>query len=143
MPARVALVPALGAEAARDAVDNEPAADQIRRLATGWWQRLRTERQQVLTRLVHSELAHFPDLMQFYADDVVARGRRLMVSIIERGIARGEFRAIDPQVAARMYSAIWMSHGTWCARPQFHPSLGNDEQVLEEMLEFYFHALTP
>jgi AcrR family transcriptional regulator len=140
---RVTIVEALhNAEATRNASDNESAADQLRRLAREWWAFLRTERQQVLTKLVHSELHQFPDLLQFYADEVIARGRRLIGGIIADGVARGEFRAIDPMIAARMYSAIWISHSTWCAKREMHPGLGDDEQVLEEMLEFYFHALT-
>ena len=42
-----------------------------------------------------------------------------------------------------MFSAIWMSHSTWCARREFHNALGSDEHVLDEMLEFYLYALHP
>jgi hypothetical protein len=65
-----------------------------------------------------------------------------VAGIIERGVARGEFRPVDPLIAARMYSALWMSHATWAANRPLHPTLGADEQILEEMLEFYLHALT-
>ena len=92
---------------------------------------------------VSLELGQFPDLMQFYADEVMARGRRLVSGIIARGVERGEFRDVDPQLAARMFSSIWMSHSTWCARREFFKTLGSDEQVLEEMLEFYLYALRP
>ncbi len=121
----------------------ESAHAQLRRLGAGWWSFLRTERVQVLQRLVSLELGQFPDLMQFYADEVIARGRRLVASIIARGVARGEFRTIDPQLAARMFSALWMAHSTWCSRREVHQSLGPDEQVLDEMLEFYLSALRP
>jgi hypothetical protein len=42
-----------------------------------------------------------------------------------------------------MFSSIWMSHSTWCARREFFMTLGSDEQVLAEMLEFYLYALRP
>ncbi len=119
----------------------ESAHAQMRRLGAGWWSFLRTERVQVLQRLVSLELGQFPDLMQFYADEVIARGRRLVAGIIARGVERGEFRPIDPQLAARMFSALWMSHSTWCSRREAYQSLGPDEQVLDEMLEFYLSAL--
>ena len=119
------------------------AEAQLRRLGEGWWTFVRTERVQVLQRLVGLELGQFPDLMQFYADEVMARGRRLVSGIIARGVERGEFREVDPQIAARMFSSIWMSHSTWCARREFFKTLGSDEQVLDEMLEFYLYALRP
>ena len=142
---RVTIVDALqAAEASRDGAPNDlSASDQLRLMARAWWINLRGERQQVLTRLVHAELHRFPDLFAFYGEEVVARGRRLVASVIARGIARGEFRPIDPMVGARMYAALWMSHGTWCAKREIHPWLGSDEQVLDEMLEFFFHALKP
>ena len=122
---------------------SETAEAQLRRLGQGWWTFLRTERVQVLQRLVSLELGQFPDLMQFYADEVIARGRRLVSGIIARGVERGAFRDVDPQLAARMFSSIWMSHSTWCARREFFKTLGSDEQVLDEMLEFYLYALRP
>jgi AcrR family transcriptional regulator len=142
---RVTIVDALqAAEASRDDLGDEiSATEQIRMMAGAWWHHLRGERQQVLTRLVHGELHRFPDLFAFYGEEVIARGRRLVASVIARGVARGEFRPIDPMVGARMYAALWMSHGTWCSTRQIHPWLGSDEQVLSEMLEFFFHALKP
>ena len=131
------------AEASQAESVSETAAAQLRRLGTGWWAFLRTERVQVLQRLVSLELGAFPDLMQFYADEVIARARRLVAGIIARGVARGEFRDVDPPLAARMFSSIWMSHSTWCARREFFMTLGSDEQVLAEMLEFYLYALRP
>ena len=138
------IVSALVAEEASLAgLASETAEAQLRRLGQGWWTFLRTERVQALQRLVALELGQFPDLMQFYADEVIARGRRLVSGIIARGVERGEFREVDPQIAARMFSSIWMSHSTWCARREFFKTLGSDEQVLDEMLEFYLYALRP
>ena len=131
------------AEASLAGLALETAEAQLRRLGQGWWTFLRTERVQVLQRLVSLELGQFPDLMQFYADEVIARGRRLVSGIIARGVERGAFRDVDPQLAARMFSSIWMSHSTWCARREFFKTLGSDEQVLDEMLEFYLYALRP
>ena len=141
---RVTIVDALAmAEANRVLDGDEPTTELIRTMARSWWEHLRTERQQVLTRVVHAELHRFPDLFQFYGEEVIARGRRLVASVIARGVDRGEFRRIDPMVGARMYAALWMSHGSWCGNRSIHPWLGSDEQVLNEMLDFFFHALKP
>ena len=56
----------------------------------------------VLPRLVLAEAANFPKLAEFWRREIVERGLQLMTDIIERGIARGEFRKIEPQHAARL-----------------------------------------
>jgi AcrR family transcriptional regulator len=123
----------------------ESAEAQLRLMANGWWATLRTERFQVMQRLVMAELPQFPDLMQFYAEEVIARGRRLIAGILARGIARGEFRAIDPDMGARMLSALSMTHATWCSKREFFPGLNSrsDNDVRDELIDFYLHALRP
>jgi AcrR family transcriptional regulator len=143
---RSTTIAALEAAEARLAeADRESAAAQLRVVASGWWAFLRTDRFQVVQRLVMAELPQFPDLMQFYADEVIARGRRLVAAIVSRGTARGEFRAIDPEVGARMLSALAMTHSLWCARRQFFPSLmqRTDDDVRDELIDFFLHALRP
>jgi AcrR family transcriptional regulator len=56
----------------------------------------------VLPRLVLAEAANFPALAEFWRREVIERGVALMSGIIARGIARGEFRNIDLQHAARL-----------------------------------------
>ena len=56
----------------------------------------------VLPRLVLAEAANFPKLAEFWRREIIERGIGLMSGIIERGIARGEFRKIELQHAARL-----------------------------------------
>ena len=67
-----------------------------------YWKFIRSAQFAPLFRLIHAEIQNFPDLASFYAREVVARGHRLIATIIARGIESGEFREIDPMVAARM-----------------------------------------
>lgn len=140
---RTTLVDAIAAAEARrdEAGPDDSATVMLRQLGTAWWAFLRTDRVLTLHRLVTGELRQFPDLMAFYAEEVIARGRQLVSGIIARGVQRGEFRAIEPRLAARMYSAIWMAHATWVNNRDLHPTLGTDEQIVEEMLDFYLYAL--
>lgn len=132
-------------EARLDASADDTAEVQLRALAIGWWAFLRTERFQVVYRLVQAELHQFPDLMAFFAESVVARSRRLISRILIRGIANGEFRPIDPESGARMLSSLTIMHSTWCARRQFFPVLRDltDDGVIDEILDFYLHGLRP
>jgi AcrR family transcriptional regulator len=124
---------------------DDSAAQQLTAMFDAWWRFLRSERFAVVHRLVIGELHNFPDLMQFYADEVILRGRRVISRLIARGIERGEFRSLDPDVAARMLSAIGASHSIWCTRRNFFPSLteASDEELGAQILDFYLHALRP
>lgn len=53
----------------------------------------KNEREHVLFRMVLAEGERFPELARFYHDAVFARGDALLRTIIEAGIAAGEFRA--------------------------------------------------
>ena len=56
----------------------------------------------VLPRLVLAEAANFPELAKFWRREIIERGLELMSGIIRRGVARGEFRNVEPQHAARL-----------------------------------------
>ena len=124
---------------------DESATAQLTALFEAWWRFLRSDRFAVVHRLVIGELHNFPDLMQFYADEVILRGRRVVSTVVARGIERGEFRKIDPDVAARMLSALGVSHSIWCTRRNFFPALAvaTDEELGAQLLDFYLHGLRP
>src|SRR5690242_9529030 len=56
-----------------------------------YWKFIRSSQFAPLFRLIHAEIHNFPDLAQFYADEVVTRKNRLIASILTRGIDAGEF----------------------------------------------------
>jgi hypothetical protein len=76
---------------------------------------------------------------------VVARGQKLLSAIISRGIEAGEFREIDPMVAARMLVAIIVMNGIWRDEHTGVPLLAHksDEEVFRELAQFYLHAIAP
>ena len=67
----------------------------------------------IVIRLLVSEGRRHPDLVDYYYDNVVARGLEAIRSFVERGVDRGEFkpeaREIQPQLflAPMMLSMIW------------------------------------
>jgi AcrR family transcriptional regulator len=110
-----------------------------------YWAFIRSPQFTPLFRLIHAEIQNFPDLARFYAEEVVARRLRLIASIIERGIDSGEFRRVDPLSAARMLAAPFVIHGLWCTHRECFSSVttASDGQMLDELIEFYLHALRP
>jgi AcrR family transcriptional regulator len=126
---------------AMSASATETLIDFMRR----YWTFIRSSQFAPLFRLIHAEIHNFPDLARFYAEEVVMRGHRLIAGIISRGIDSGEFRAIDPFVAARMLTAPFVMHGLWCTHRECFASVAKktDEQVLEELMQFYLYAIRP
>jgi AcrR family transcriptional regulator len=62
-------------------------------LAT-WWARVGSTPAAGIHKIIIAEVRNFPDLAQFYADEVIVPADRLFGSVLTRGIERGEFRAV-------------------------------------------------
>jgi len=60
-----------------------------------WWQRVFDSPTSAVFKLVITEVRNFPDIAEFYLHEVVEPGKQLIGRILERGIARGEFRSVD------------------------------------------------
>jgi AcrR family transcriptional regulator len=119
------------------------ATDVLTQFLGGYWRFIRSSQFAPLFRLIHAEIHSFPDLARFYAEEVIARVHRLIASIIRRGIETGEFRRLDPIVAARMITAPFVMHGLWCTHRDCFTAVakGSDEQVLDELMQFTLHAI--
>ncbi|MDP2135997.1 MAG: TetR/AcrR family transcriptional regulator [Sulfuritalea sp.] len=75
------------------------AADLLRALIGEWWQRIGSTHLAGVPKLMISEAGNFPELAIYYHDTVIVRGRELMRRTLQRGIAAGEFRAVDVETA--------------------------------------------
>ena len=64
-----------------------------------WWERIGETRASGIMKLMTSEVRNFPDIAQFYVDEVVAPSHQMLVSVLQRGIERGEFRQVDADEA--------------------------------------------
>ena len=81
------------------------SADLIRQLFEKWFAVLRADAHVSIPRLVMAEATAFPTLARHFVEEIVQRGRSLFAGAIRRGIAAGEFRPVDPDVAARLATA--------------------------------------
>jgi AcrR family transcriptional regulator len=134
-------------EAGERSLEDAPAsaAETLGQFARNYWTFIRSPEFAPIFRMVYSEMHAFPDLARFYAEEVVARGHRLITSVIQQGISAGEFRLLEPSVAARMLTAPIMMHGLWCTHRECFPSVAtrSDDQIIEELVQFYLAALRP
>ena len=96
-----------------------PASAQLRLVLEMIYRELvGTERRRIL-HLIISEGPRFPRLAEFYHREVVSKGRALLRTIIERGVARGEFKPtgldrhpeilISPAIVAVFWTLLFSS----------------------------------
>lgn len=67
----------------------------------------------VLPKIVIAEAGNFPELVRFYRAEIIDKGLGLLEEIVARGIARGEFRDIEPAHAARLCIAPVLLAAFW------------------------------
>lgn len=66
-----------------------------------------------ISKIIMAEASNFPELATFYLENVIHRTRNFIAKLIMLGVKSGEFRACDPDNAARafltpmVFSAIW------------------------------------
>jgi AcrR family transcriptional regulator len=104
----------------------------------------RTSDRAVLPKIVLAEAGNFPELVRFYRAEVVDRGMALLSSIIARGIARGEFRVVDPQHGARLAIAPLLLIVSWRASFSGQDAIPFDmEGLVESHIDVLLRGLAP
>lgn len=120
-----------------------PAADQLERYLAHHWSWFSRDDSDGWLRLVLMELHKFPDLAQFYREEVIDRSNRVLGDIVRRGVTSGEFRNVDPQAAVAMIKALIVMNVLWSGARSPSPAYRARprEQTLREITDFAIHAL--
>jgi TetR/AcrR family transcriptional regulator len=72
-----------------------------------WWECVGETRASGIIKLMTSEVRNFPEIAQFYVDEVVTPSNRMLADVIARGVARGEFRQVDtPEVVHALVAPL-------------------------------------
>ena len=70
-----------------------------------WWQKVGNTPAAGIHKIVLSEVRNFPELAQFYTDEVILPADRLFSTVVQRGIDRGEFRPLPVHEVAHALMA--------------------------------------
>jgi len=122
------------------------SAELLRTFLCDWWEHFGASRLGGLAKLIVAEAGNFPEVARFFHDEVIEPHSEVLVSIIERGIRRGEFAPVDARVAAHLWiaplalKAIWThSMDALCpAELRVAP-----ERLLRIHIDFVLAALRP
>ncbi|HZX42303.1 MAG TPA: TetR/AcrR family transcriptional regulator [Myxococcaceae bacterium] len=128
---REAIAPNIDrAEAMVDAFEG-PTPDLLRALFELLGAVLETPLTGVMKLLV-AESGNFPQLARLYADLVLRRAFRLLERILERGMARGEFRPVDPHTTVPLIMAPVLLLAMWKHSFGAHTDLVLDRRAVLE-----------
>ena len=81
------------------------SADLLVQLMTIWWDRLGNTPAAGIHKIIFAEVRNFPELAQFYSDEVIIPADRLFTSCVQRGIDSGEFRSLPLHEVAQALMA--------------------------------------
>lgn len=76
-----------------------PVGELLRDEFSQWWLRAFDSPASGVLKLVVTEVRGFPEIAGMYAREVVEPAQRLLGGMLRRGIASGEFRAVDVEAA--------------------------------------------
>ena len=110
-----------------------------------WWERVGETRASGILKLMMSEVRNFPEIAQFYVDEVTQPCDRMLGALVQRGIDRGEFRQIvvEDVVHALIAPLLFLvmnkhSLGACAAGAKLDP-----RAVIEAHLDLVLHGLEP
>jgi len=102
------------AEAAQETRDYEgPTETLLRKLIAAWWKDFGATHAGGLTKLLMAESGNFPEIAAFFLEEVIEPWHHMLGSVIERGIKRREFRAVDVALFTRVMTAPLVMLSLW------------------------------
>ncbi len=118
----------------RLADDAIPSDALLTQFFAEFWQRFVGTLVSPIIKLVIAESTNFPEVTRFFHHEVVMPTVRWLVALIERGIARGEFRHVDAGICASQWIAVPVLKAVWmnsfdpvCATPASRAAPGSIE----------------
>jgi AcrR family transcriptional regulator len=110
-----------------------------------WWERIGETRASGIIKLMTSEVRNFPEVAQFYVDEVITPSNQMLSRVIQRGIDSGEFRGVNvPEVVHALVGPLIFlvlnkhSFGACSATFMLQPKL-----VIDALIDMVVHGLVP
>lgn len=114
------------------------SSELLQTLLLAWWKMIGGTTLAGVPKLMISEARNFPEVAQYYCDNVISRGRALLRRVLEQGMASGEFRQVDIELcidvtmAPLLMLAVWRFSMAQCRCSQAEP---------EDVLNMHFDLL--
>ncbi len=88
-----------------------PTAELLTRLVHSWWEHVGNTPAGGIHKVIMSEVRNFPEIAEFYREEVIRPSNDLLARVLRRGIERGEFRTVEVNdvVHAMLSTLIFMA----------------------------------
>lgn len=136
------VVPVLGAAEGIIESYEGSTIDLFRELVLAWWERIGATKLSGISKLIMAESSNFPEVAQFYHDEVIKRGDAMIARMLERGVQRGEFRQVDIEQATRVICSpmimlmVWKHSFSTCRPEPISP-----EAYLNSFVDLFLHGM--
>lgn len=120
---REGVLPLVDRDEAMVASHHGSAFELLRQILSGWWEALVSTSLSGISKLMISEARNFPEVAAFYHQSVIRRLRSMIATVLERGVASGEFRPVDIEacvsvaVAPMLMLVVWKHSLEICIAP--------------------------
>ena len=120
------------------------SAELLAMVLNSWWGRVGTTEAAGIIKLVQAEVGNFPDLAEFYRREVIDRATKMVSGLLERAVARGEFRPMNVELMTHVLIAPMLMLITWqhtispCRREDMEP-----RAFIAEFLSLALDGLRP
>lgn len=100
-----------------------------------WWERVGNNKASGIEKLVVGEIRNFPELGEFYRAEVIEPSIQLIYSVLERGVASGEFRPVhkffttESLVAPLIHLILWKHSMSPCMSSPEHEALLREPEI--------------
>ena len=119
------------------------SSELLARVLRLWWQRMGETRASGILKLMMSEARNFPEIAQFYVDEVIKPSHAMLSELVQRGIDSGEFRSVvvDDVVHVLVTPLLFLvmnkhSLGACSAVSRLDP-----ETIIEAQIDLMLHGL--
>ncbi|MFC0253849.1 TetR/AcrR family transcriptional regulator [Massilia consociata] len=138
---RESIVPVIGDAELSVAGFDGHSADLLRNMILNWWERIGQSKVSGISKLITAEASNFPELAKFYQEEVTSRAFRMISSVLERGVARGEFRNINCQQMTPVLMAPMVMLNTW--KHSVAPCALEPQAFFDAFLDLALQGLLP
>lgn len=116
----------------------------LRTLVDTWWAEFGNTQAGGISKLMMAESGNFPEIARFFLDEVIEPWHALLGQVIDRGIARGEFRPVDTPLYVRVMTAPLVMLSLW--KHSFGPCSAepiDPQQYLATLIDTHLASLRP
>jgi len=113
----------------------------LRILLREWWDGVLSTPTGGLLKIVIGESANFPPVARFYLDSVIEPLKEILADVVRRGMANGEFIAVDADAASRVPLSTLLMLSLWSVA--FDDGSNPDDLALavETTVDIYLRGL--